>query len=75
MSVDIQKALVCGLRFRPLEETIRDTFEWQAALGSTPAPAISISAAPKPQAGMASEREAGLLKAWHEGRSTSRHET
>ena len=74
MSVDIQKALACGLTFRSLEETIRDTFEWQAALGATPAPALNISAAPKPKVGMASEREVELLHVWHGQDSTARRE-
>jgi 2'-hydroxyisoflavone reductase len=65
MSVDIRRALATGLAFRPLPDTIRDTFVWQEQLGPEPAPAISISASPKPKVGLAAERETELLTAWH----------
>lgn len=53
-TVKIQKALDAGLRFRPLEETVRDTYKW---------------AANRPddyecQNGLAPEREKKLLAEW-----------
>ena len=71
MSVDIGKALATGLTFRPLEETIRDTFAWQAAWGSSPVPALAITATPKPKVGLAPEREAELLNLWNKARAPS----
>jgi 2'-hydroxyisoflavone reductase len=46
------------LKYRPLEETVRDTMEWDA---SRPADAPR-----SPNFGISLEREAELLKAWHE---------
>lgn len=54
-SFDISKALDAGLRFRPMEETIRSTLKWDAArLGDHPW-----------RAGITQEREAELLERWH----------
>jgi 2'-hydroxyisoflavone reductase len=55
MQVNVDKALGAGLSFRPLEETIRDTAAWDAGRPSD---------APR-KAGLAPEREAELLAAWH----------
>ncbi|SFB10438.1 2'-hydroxyisoflavone reductase [Cohnella sp. OV330] len=54
MSADSGKAFAAGLVCRPIQETIRDTAEWDA---SRPAGLTR-------RAGMAPEREAALLKAW-----------
>jgi len=54
--VSISRALFSGLRFRPLEDTARDTLAWERALRLDTRPA---SPALKP------EREAQLLAAWH----------
>jgi len=51
---DVSRALEAGLTFRPVEETIRDTAEWDAARDPG-----------EPAAGLAPEREAKLLDAWH----------
>ena len=51
---DVSRATGAGLTFRPVEETIRDTAEWDAARGPG-----------EPAAGLASAREAELLDAWH----------
>jgi len=51
---DVSRALEAGLTFRPVEETIRDTAEWDAARDPG-----------EPAAGLAPEREAELLDAWH----------
>lgn len=52
--VNIDRALVAGLRCRPLADTLRDTADWAAA----------ATLPPKPGTGMAPEREAELLAAW-----------
>jgi 2'-hydroxyisoflavone reductase len=51
--VDIRRAVASGLSCRPLADTLADTAAWAAevpAQGST---------------GLAAEREAALLAAWH----------
>jgi 2'-hydroxyisoflavone reductase len=59
---DVSRALAAGLRFRPLEETVRDTLDWARAVGETTAPLAS--GAEFPPAGMEPERERELLAAW-----------
>jgi 2'-hydroxyisoflavone reductase len=54
--VDCARALVAGLRFRPLAHTVRDTLAWHA---TRPAE-YSL------RAGLAAEREAELLRAWRQ---------
>lgn len=49
---DISRALQAGLIHRPLDDTLRDTLEWDAEHGS-------------PRAGLSPEREAELLEMWH----------
>jgi 2'-hydroxyisoflavone reductase len=57
---NVERALACGLKLRPLAETVRDTWQW---LQGKPQPA---EAAETPiQSGLAREREAELLAAWH----------
>jgi 2'-hydroxyisoflavone reductase len=51
---DVSRAVAAGLAFRPVQETIRDTAEWDASRGDY-----------EPAAGLAAEREAELLHAWH----------
>lgn len=53
---DNHKALAAGMRFRPIADTIRDTLLWDAAEGQN-------------KAGLTREREAELLRAWHENRA------
>lgn len=55
-SININKALKAGLTFRPLAETIRDTLTWYK----------SLPAGSKLKAGMSREREADLLRKWHQ---------
>ncbi len=55
---NVNKAIAAGLKFRPLEETLRDIVEWEL---SRPADAPR-----DPAYGISLEREAELLKAWHE---------
>ena len=52
--LDSSKAVQNGLRFRPLAETVKDTFAWDRARGDD---------APL-KAGLTAEREAVLLGAW-----------
>jgi len=54
MTFSIDRALAAGLRFRPLAQTIRDTYEWAC---TTP------EDAPKP-ADLSTELETTLLEAW-----------
>jgi 2'-hydroxyisoflavone reductase len=54
---DCRKAIAAGLIFRPLEDTVRDTLEWdQTRPADTPR-----------RSGMSAERESALLKAWQDG--------
>ena len=48
---DVSRALAAGLRFRPLEDTVRATLEL---------------AKPTEAAGLAPEKEAAILAAWHD---------
>jgi 2'-hydroxyisoflavone reductase len=60
--VDCTRAIVAGLRFRPLAQTVRDTLAWH-----TTRPADQPL-----RAGLAPEREAELLRVWeHAGRNQS----
>ena len=54
--IDISKAVRAGLKFRSLEETVRDTLEWAKKL-----PADHVW-----RAGLTAEREAEVLAAWKE---------
>jgi len=54
-TVSIDRAIVAGLAFRPLAETVLDTLEW--------ADGLPVDRAPR--AGITREREAELLSAWH----------
>jgi 2'-hydroxyisoflavone reductase len=65
MAVNCSKAIAHGLTFRPLADTVRDTLLWAEALSETPAPDSSYGP-PRPRAGMEPEREAQVLKAWHD---------
>jgi 2'-hydroxyisoflavone reductase len=53
LQAGIGKALGAGLRFRPLEQTVRDTWKWAEGLPDAAG-----------EAGMARGREAELLGAW-----------
>ncbi|MBI5105896.1 MAG: NAD-dependent epimerase/dehydratase family protein [Solirubrobacterales bacterium] len=58
---DVTRAFAAGLTTRPLEETARDTL----ALGGPPRPKAGVEIPPP---GLAPEREAALLAAWHAAR-------
>jgi 2'-hydroxyisoflavone reductase len=53
--IDVSRAVAAGLRFRPLEDSIRATLEWT----EPPLPRDFSLAIPEP--GISAEREAGLL--------------
>lgn len=55
-SVSVEKAVGAGLRFRPLEETARDTLQWERERPAEHAW----------RAGLSAEREGELLQAWEE---------
>lgn len=52
---DVSRAIEAGLRFRPVEETVRDTLEW----------AQTRSSDHEWRAGLTAEREAQVLAAWN----------
>lgn len=52
-ALDVRKAVAQGLRFRPLAETVQDTWAWDQTRGAAPL-----------KAGLTAEREAALLRAW-----------
>lgn len=66
MSVDIGRALDAGLSFRPLPETMRDTFEWQQT-APDPSTLPTPTGNPRPKAGMEESRERALLNLWQQG--------
>lgn len=55
--LDISRAREAGLTFRPVEETIRDTLQWWKTLPEERTKTL--------RAGIAPEREAEVLAAWH----------
>jgi 2'-hydroxyisoflavone reductase len=59
---DVSRAVAAGLRFRPVEETARDTLAWAEAAGDTAAPLASGLSIGK--AGMEPARERELLEEW-----------
>jgi 2'-hydroxyisoflavone reductase len=65
-TVNIDRALAAGLRFRPLDDTVRDTQLWSESRAAEQ-PRWSPAFAGQPRAvGMDPAKEAALLKAWHE---------
>jgi 2'-hydroxyisoflavone reductase len=56
---DCSRAFAAGLTFRPLADTIRDTLDW----------ASTFPADHEWVAGLSSEREQEVLRAWHEAQS------
>ena len=59
LQMSVAKAVAAGLRFRPLEETARDTLAWARADG-----AELVTVTPYGTAGLDPVREAELLEAW-----------
>ena len=59
LQMSVSKAVEAGLRFRPLEETVRDTLAWAREVG-----AGLVTETPYGTAGLDPAREAELLEAW-----------
>jgi 2'-hydroxyisoflavone reductase len=57
----MKPAAKTGLRSRPLQETVRDTLAWYQSLPE--------DRQAHPKAGIAAQKEADTLKAWHEAKS------
>ena len=55
----VARATGAGLVFRPLAETVRDTLAWYDALTTEKRDAVTK------RAGLAADKEAEVLKAWH----------
>jgi 2'-hydroxyisoflavone reductase len=53
-AANVQKSVLAGLTFRPLEDTIRDTLTW-----------VQNEEVPAERPGLTREREAEILAAWH----------
>lgn len=61
LQVNVDKALSDGLTFRPLEQTIRETLEWNA---TRPAERpLTASGEPRPKTGLDPQKEARLIDA------------
>jgi 2'-hydroxyisoflavone reductase len=56
---NVSRAVAAGLRFRPVEETVRDTLAWARQNGAS-----LVTSSRTGTAGMAPQREAELLAAW-----------
>ena len=65
LDVDIDGALAAGLTFRPLAETIRETFEWHENLPPDAGDRESQLYRVEGKAGLTPEREAALLAECH----------
>jgi 2'-hydroxyisoflavone reductase len=59
LGADVSRAVAAGLRFRPLEETVRDTLAWARQSG-----AGLVTPGQVGSAGLDPQREAELLEAW-----------
>lgn len=64
LQMSVSKAVEAGLRFRPLEETVRDTLAWAREVG-----AGLVTETPYGRAGLDPAREAELLEAWDAAQS------
>jgi 2'-hydroxyisoflavone reductase len=62
LQADVSKAVAAGLRFRPFEETAAATLAWASG---HPTSAELASGMTIGEAGLAPEKEAELLAAWH----------
>jgi 2'-hydroxyisoflavone reductase len=62
---DVGRALARGLAFRPLDDTVRDTWDWERTRDPADRPERLPSGAPT-SAGLSPKRERELLARWHE---------
>lgn len=58
--IDVSRAMAKGLAFRPLELTVRDTLDWWKTM-----PELEEGPRTELRAGIAPEKEAQVLAAWH----------
>ena len=68
LAVNIEKAQAAGLRSRPIEESIRETFEWHANLTAEADIGSSSLYSVEGKAGLEPQRELSLLEEWHAGK-------
>ncbi len=61
LAANFEKALAAGLHFRPLSETVRDTWQWLNAPDETQLAGRALEL----KAGLAADKEAALLAKWH----------
>ncbi|MEV8586413.1 NAD-dependent epimerase/dehydratase family protein [Streptomyces sp. NPDC051180] len=59
-AADVSRAVAAGLRCRPVEETVADTWAWLRSLGG-----VAPQRPDRPRLGLAPEREAALLAELH----------
>lgn len=64
LNMPIDRALAAGLRFRDVDETIRDTRDWAESSAATAGQVDAGGRARRPSA-ISPEREAELLERWH----------
>jgi 2'-hydroxyisoflavone reductase len=64
-AIDIRKAQRAGLAFRPLTDTIRETFQWAAQRKPAASTPTRLASGESTQAGLAQARETELLQYWH----------
>jgi len=64
LAVSIERALASGLAFRPLASTLRDTLAWRRSPDANRAAPERVTAGPRPQIGLAPDRERALIDEW-----------
>jgi 2'-hydroxyisoflavone reductase len=65
LAIDISKAWQAGLAFRPLADTIRDTFQWASQRTPEASVVTRLASGESTQAGLEPAREIVLLQDWH----------
>jgi 2'-hydroxyisoflavone reductase len=65
LAIDISKARQAGLAFRPLTDTILDTFQWAAQQAPEASVVTRLASGESTQAGLEQARETILLQDWH----------
>ena len=63
LSTKVDRALAAGLRLRPLESTVRDTWSWIRETGGPPPGPSTVLASPLPSS-LKREKERSLLTEW-----------
>jgi 2'-hydroxyisoflavone reductase len=64
-AIDISKAKRAGLAFRPLADTIRETYQWAAQRKPEASAPTRLASGESTQAGLEQTRETVLLHNWH----------